>query len=143
MSLVYNSSKSCSQLIVNFLRLITTVWGKTSKMSCFREFWTQVFTNRALSLFYRFCAYYSCMRKKVENFPFSRSSVQKYHKSCSLLIWPFCGLLQLYEVKLQKFHFSVSLVYNYSKSFSQLIWAFYNLLQLYEVKLQRSHIFVN
>ena len=50
------------------LRLITTVWGKTSKIS------------------------------------YPVSSVHKYHKSCSELIWPFYGLLQLYEVKLQKSH---------------------------------------
>ena len=57
------------------------------------------------------------------------SWVQKYHKSCSELIWPFYGLLQVYEVKLQKSHISVSSVHKYHKCCSELIWPFYGLLQ--------------
>ena len=71
------------------------------------------------------------------------SWVQKYHKSCSELIWPFYGLLQVYEVKLQKSHIFASSVHRYHKSYFQLIWPFYGFLQLYEVKLQKSHISVS
>ena len=71
------------------------------------------------------------------------SSLHKYHKSCSELIWPFYGLLQVYEVRLQKSYIFVSSVHKYHKSCFQLIWPFYGLLQLYEVKLQKFHISVS
>ena len=68
------------------------------------------------------------------------SSVNKYHKSCSELIWPFYSLLQLYAEKLQKSHISVSSVHKYHKSCSQLIWPFYSFFELYELKHQKSHL---
>ena len=43
---------------------------------------------------------------KMSQTHISASSVHKYHKSCSKLIWPFCGLLQLYEQKCHKTHIS-------------------------------------
>ena len=46
------------------------------------------------------------------------SSVHKYHKSCSKLIWPFYGLLLLYEKKCHKTHISVSSVHKYHKTCS-------------------------
>ena len=56
--------------------------------------------NRVLSWFDRLKIYCNCMRKNVTKLYISASSVHKYHKSCSLLIWPFYGLLQQYEIKI-------------------------------------------
>ena len=42
------------------------------------------------------------MRKNVTKLYISASSVHKYHKSCSLLIWTFYGLLQQYEIKMSQ-----------------------------------------
>ena len=77
---------------------------------------------------------------KLQKSQISVSSVHKYHKSRSELIWPFYGLLQLCEEKFQKSHISRSSVHKYHKSCSQIIWLFYGFLQLYEEKLQKSNI---
>ena len=61
-------------------------------------------TNRVLSWFDLFTAYYNCMYKNVTKTHISATSVQKYHRSCSQLIWPFYGLLELYEQKYHKTH---------------------------------------
>ena len=58
--------------------------------------------NRVLSWFDRLKIYCNCMRKNVTKLYISASSVHKYHKSCSLLIWPFYGLLQQYEIKMSQ-----------------------------------------
>ena len=58
--------------------------------------------NRVLSWFDRLKVYCNCMSKNVTKLYISASSVHKYHKSCSLLIWPFYGLLQQYEIKMSQ-----------------------------------------
>ena len=58
--------------------------------------------NRVLSWFDRLKIYCNCMRKNVTKLYISASSVHKYHKSCSLMIWPFYGLLQQYEIKMSQ-----------------------------------------
>ena len=72
--------------------------------------------------------------QKCEKNHISTSSVHKYHKTCSKLIWPFYGLIQLYERKSRQIHISTSCVHKYPKSCSYLIWPFYGLLLLYEQK---------
>ena len=59
-------------------------------------------TDRVLSWCDRCAAKYNCMSKNVTKLYISASSVHKYHKSCSLLIWPFYGLLQQYEIKMSQ-----------------------------------------
>ena len=54
----------------------------------------------------------------------SASSVHKYQKSRSYLIWPFYVLYQLYEQKCHRTHISASSVTKYHKSCSLLIWPF-------------------
>ena len=49
------------------LRLITSVWTKTSKTSYLSEFSAQVDTNRVLSSFDRFTAYYYCMSYNLKS----------------------------------------------------------------------------
>ena len=58
--------------------------------------------NRVLSWFHRLKIYCNCMSKNVTKLYISASSVHKYHKSCSLLIWPFYGYLQQYEIKMSQ-----------------------------------------
>ena len=57
----------------------------------------------------------------------SSSSVHKYQKSCSKLIWPFHGLLELYEQNCHEINISVSSVHKYHRSCFKLIWPFYGL----------------
>ena len=120
------------------LRLITSVWGKTSS-----EFSAQVSTNRVLSSFDRFTTYYNCMRKNFKNLISPWVQCTSITNRVLSIIWPFYDLLQLYEEKLQKSHISVSSVHKYHKSCSEFIWPFYDFLQLYEEKLQKSHISVS
>ena len=47
------------------LRLITTVWAKISQNSYLQEFCCTSVTNRVLSWFDRFRAYYNCMNKNI------------------------------------------------------------------------------
>ena len=47
------------------------------------------------------------------------SSLHKYNKLCSELIWPFYGLLQLYEDKLQTF----SYLREFSAQVSQIVFS--------------------
>ena len=61
-----------------------------------------------LSLFDRFKAFLYLFNLKCRNSHDCASSVHKYHKSCSKVIWPFYGLSQLYELKCQKTHNSSS-----------------------------------
>ena len=65
--------------------------------------------NGVLSSNDRFTATYICMSKNFRCH-ISLSSVHKYYKSCSQLVWPFYGLLQLNEVKVKKSHLSISSV---------------------------------
>ena len=58
-------------------------------------------TNRVLILFDRLTSLLQLSEMKSKKTPISAISVQKYHKSCSSLIWPFYGLLQLYDLKCQ------------------------------------------
>ena len=46
--------------------------------------------------------------------------MDKYHKSCSYLIWPSYALLQLYDMRCQKTYISAISVHKYHKSFSCL-----------------------
>ena len=47
------------------LRLIRTVWAKMSQKSYLREFYATTITNRVLSWFDRFTAYYNCMSENI------------------------------------------------------------------------------
>ena len=105
-SWVHRYHKSCSQADLTVL-VITIVWTKTSKMSYIREFSVEV--SQIV-----FSAHLTVLRRLIN----------KYHKSCSQLIWPFYGLLELHAVKLQKSNISVSSEQKYHKSCSQLIWPF-------------------
>ena len=51
--------------------------------------------------------------EKFQKTHISASSVNKYHKLCSLLIWPFYSLLQLYEEKCHKSYISLSSLNKY------------------------------
>ena len=53
------------QADLTVLRLITTVWAKMSQNSSPRVLYTKI-TNRVLSWFDRFTAYYYCMSKNVK-----------------------------------------------------------------------------
>ena len=55
-------------------------------------------------------------KEKFQKIPISASSVNKYHKLSSLLIWPFYSLLQLYEEKCHKSYISLSSLNKYHKS---------------------------
>ena len=87
------TSQMFSQIVfsdhLTVLQLIPTVWGKTSKISYLREFSSISITNRNLSLFDCFTAYLQLYKEKLQKSHISGSSVHKYHKSCFRLIWPF------------------------------------------------------
>ena len=57
--------------------------------------------------------------KNFKNLISNVSSVHKYHKLCSELIWPFYGLLQLYELKTSK----MSYVREFSPQVSQIVFS--------------------
>ena len=95
-------------------------------------------TNRVFSSFNHLTAFDNFISSNSKSH-ISASSVHKYHKWCSQLIWPFYSLLQPYEQKFQKSPISVSSVHKYHKSCTQLNWLFYGFLQLYEKKIQKSH----
>ena len=75
---VHKYHKSCSSLIWPFYGFITTVWLEMSENSYLRHFqWTSI-TNRVLSLFDRFTAYYNCMTwnvRKLTSPPFKCTSI--------------------------------------------------------------------
>ena len=140
--------KSCSELILPFYDFLQLHEEKFKNLISPGVQCTSI-TNRVLSSFDRFTAYYNCMRKNFKNlislheFTAHRFSITNRVLSSRVLIWPFYGFLQLYEEKLQKSHISVSSVHKYHKSCSEFIWPFYDFLQLYEEKLQKSHISVS
>ena len=78
--------------------VFTTVRGKTSKISLIRDFSAQaspiVFSAQLTVL--RLIT--TLWEKTLKKSHISVSSVHKYHKWCSQLIWPFYSLLQLYEL---------------------------------------------
>ena len=125
----HNSASSVAQvsLIVflvdlTVLRLITTVWAKMSQNSYLREFCELLSTNRVLSWFDRFTAYYYCMSENVKKLISPRvlcTSIKNrvpswfdrftsYYscmsKSVTKFTSPFYGLLQLYEQKCHQAH---------------------------------------
>ena len=120
-------SAQASQIVfwrhLTVLRLITTVWAKTSKMSYVREFSPQVSQIVFPAQLTVFTACNNIMNINFKNL-ISGSWINKYHKSCSQLIWPFYGFKELHAVKLQKSNISVSSEQKYHKSCSQLIWPF-------------------
>ena len=67
MSSLHKYHKSCSQSHMTVLRLITTVWGKSSKISYLRGVQCTSITNRVLSSFDRFTVFYNCMKKNFKN----------------------------------------------------------------------------
>ena len=91
------------------LRLVTTIWAKTFKMSYHRELSAQVSQILFPCSFDGFAAYYYCM-----------SLIFK------MLISPW---LQLYELKLQNCHMSVSSVHKYHKSCSSAQWTVLRLVR--------------
>ena len=135
--------KSCSPLILTVSRLLTFAWAKNSKSSYLRGVKCTSVTNRVLSSFDRFTAYYKCTRKNFKNLISPWVQCRSITKSCSQIIWPSHGLFQLYEIKLKKSHNFVSSVHKYHKSFSQLPWPIFGFLQLYEEKLKKFYISVS
>ena len=119
------------------LGLIPTVWGKSSKISYLRELSAQV-SQIVFLAHLTVLRFFITKWRKLQKSYISISSLHKYRKSCSELVWPFYGLLQAFEEKLQKSHISVSSVHKYHKSCSEFIWPFYDLLQMYEENLQKS-----
>ena len=108
------------------LGLFPTAWSKSSKISYLREFSAQV-SQIVFLAHLTVLRFFITNEKKLQKSYISISSLHKYRKCCSELIWPFYGLLQAFEEKLQKSHISVSSVHKYHKSFSEFIWPFYDL----------------
>ena len=81
-SSVHKYHKSCSELHLTVLRLITTVWGKTSKISYLREFSAQVSQIGVLSSFDRFRAYSNCMRLN-----FKKSHISMFTAQVSQIVF--------------------------------------------------------
>ena len=81
------------------LRLITTVLVKMSQNSYLRETFAQVSQNVFLADL-TVLQLNKTVEAKCQKNHISASSVHKYHKSYSYLIWPFYDLLLLYEQKI-------------------------------------------
>ena len=130
--------------ILIILRLFHNFISSNSKNLMSPCVWCTSITNRVLSSNNRFTALLQLHKQKLQRCHISLSSVHKYDKSCSQLIWPFYCLLQLYEVKLKKSHISISSVHKYHKScVLNSFLTFSGFLHLYEVKLQKSYISVS
>ena len=127
------------QADLTVLRLIRTVSCKNvTKLISPRVLCTSI-TNRVLSWFDRFTAYYYCMSRNITKLISSASSVLKYQRSCFKLIWPFYRLLKLYDQKCHKTHISASSVHKYKK-YVFLDWfdrftAYYNCMSKNVTKL--------
>ena len=86
-------------------------------------------------------AYYNCMSKIVKKIHISESSVHKYQKSCSKLIWLFYYLLLLFEQKYHKTHISAISVQKVSQIvFLADLTVLRLTLQMYEQKCHKTHI---
>ena len=91
--------------------------------------------NRVLSWFDRLKIYCNTMRKNVTKLYISASSVHKYHKSCSLLIWTFYGLLQQYVTKLKSLPVLCTSITKRALSWFDRFTASYNCLSKNVTKL--------
>ena len=126
------------------LLLITTVWGKTSKLWYLREFSAQVSQIVFWVHLTVFTTSYNCMRKNFKNLISPWVQCTSITNRGLSLIWPFYDFLQLYEEKLEKSHISVSSVQKYKKSCSPSSYdRFTDFFQVHEVNLQKSHISVS
>ena len=137
---VHKYHKSCSQLIWPLYGLLQLYEWNLRKLVSPR-FQCRSITNRVLSLFDRFTAYYNCMTwnvRKLISPPFQCTSITNRVLS---LFDRFYVLLQLYDLKLSE----NSYLRHFSAQVSQIVFLAYltvlhGLLQLYDLKCQKTHI---
>ena len=132
-------SAQVSQIVfwvhLTVLRLITTVWGKSSKIFLSPGVQCTSITNRVLSSFDRFRAYLQLYKEKLRKSHISASSVQRYNKSCSRLIWPFYGLFPTAWSKTSK----ISFLCEFSAQVSQMLfWAHLTVLRLITTIMRKN-----
>ena len=142
MSSVHKYHKSCSQLIwpfygllelhaVNFKNLISP-WVQSKSI-----------TNRVLSSYDRFKAYYNCMSLNFKNV------ISPWVQSTSItnrVLSPIDRFTACYNCMSKNFQNVISPgveCTDITNRVLKLIWPFYGLLQLYELKLQKCHISVS
>ena len=95
----------------------------TDEQKCRRIHISTIFLRKCQKIVFFNCfdcftAYYKLYEQKCQKILISESSVHKYQKSCSKLIWLFYCLLLLFKQKYHKTHLSASSVHKYQKSCS-------------------------
>ena len=110
-----------------------------SENSYLRDFSAQV-SQIVFLVYFTVLRLFQLYDLKCKKTHISTISVQKYHKSCSSLIWPFYSLLQPYDLKCQKTHISAISMHKYHKSCFSLNSLFNGLLQHYDLKFSETHI---
>ena len=117
-SCVHKYHKSCSLANLTVLRLLTRFWTKLSHNSYLREFCCTSVTNRVVSCFDRFTAYYYGMSKNVRKIispPVYCSSITN-----RVFSWfdRFTDYFYCMRKKIHKTHISTSFVHKSPKSCS-------------------------